>query len=285
MPRIKLIILVCITLCFGVMALSFSEDNSAVQAPRGVWVSVFSKDKVLYSRDAIKKLIATCKEAKINQIYLQVYQSGKAYYDSKITDVSKYENMVKSAGADTIDLLLKEAQESNIEVFAWVNLLSLGQNDQADIIKRFSNSVLTKDQHNRISGRSNPDELDQYYLRDALLFLEPGDQRVSKYLISIVEEIIERYPLFSGVHLDYVRYPMTVPFIPGSRFTKYGLSYGYGSKNIERFKEWAGMDPLSGLKSANDYMFWDNWRRDQVTSLVRRNGHRIAHIIQMYPAK
>jgi uncharacterized lipoprotein YddW (UPF0748 family) len=72
-----------------------------------------------------------------------------------------------------------------------------------------------------------------------------------------------------------VRYPMTVPFIPGSRFTKYGLSYGYGLKNMERFKEWAGLDPLTGLKSAKDYMLWDDWRRDQVTSLVRRIAKRV----------
>ena len=275
MHKLKIIVSVCFIFCFGVTALSFGEDNSEGRIARGVWVSVFAKDKVLYSPAAVKKLITSCKEAKINQIYLQVYQSGKAYYDSKIAGSLKYEDMVKSAGLDAIDLLLKEARDNNIEVFAWVNLLSLGQNDQADIIKKFGDSVLTKDQHGRTTGRSNSDKLDQYYLRDELLFLEPGDQRVAKYLISVVEEIIERYPLFSGVHLDYVRYPMTVPFIPGSRFSKFGLSYGYGPKNVERFKEWSGLDPLIGLKSAKDCMLWDDWRRDQVTSLIRRIAKRV----------
>jgi uncharacterized lipoprotein YddW (UPF0748 family) len=275
MRKLKFRVLVCIILCFGAVSLSFGGDNLERVTPRGVWVSVFSKDKALYSRDAVTKLIASCKEAKINQIYLQVYQSGKAYYDSKITDSSKYEDMLKSAGIDTIDFLLKEARDNNIEVFAWVNLLSLGQNGQADIINRFGKDVLTRDQYSRISGRDNPNESDRYYLREELLFLEPGDQRVAKYLISIVEEVIERYPLFNGIHLDYLRYPMTVPFIPGSRFSKFGLSYGYGLKNIERFKEWAGLDPLSGLKSAKEYMLWDDWRRDQITSLVRRIAKRV----------
>ncbi len=275
MPKLKIAILAGIIFSLAMVDLSFAEDNLAAKIPRGVWVSVFSKDKVLYSKDAVTKLIASCKLAKINQIYLQLYQSGKAYYDSKITDISKYEDMVKSAKTDTIDFLLKEARENDIEVFAWINLLSLGQNDQADIIKKFGKDVLTKDQHNRPSGRANSDGLDEYYLREELLFLEPGDQRVARYLISIVEEIIERYPLLSGVHLDYLRYPMTVPFIPGSRFTKYGLSYGYGAKNIERFKEWSGLDPQTGLKSAKDYMLWDDWRRDQVTSLARRIAKRV----------
>lgn len=242
---------------------------------RGVWVSVFSENKILYSKDAVIKLIDVCKQAKIDRIYLQVYQSGNAYYDSGQFNRLKYEGMVKEAGLDTIDFLLKEAKANNIKVFAWVNLLSLGQNNNADIIKKFGREVLTRDHYLRISGRDNPNESDKYYLREELLFLEPGDQRVAKLLISVAEEVIDRYPLFSGIHLDYVRYPMTVPFISGSRFTKYGLSYGYGLKNIERFKEWTGLDPLSGLKNTKDYMLWDDWRREQITSLVRRIAKRI----------
>jgi len=262
MRRIITISFICCVFLFGAQDLGLGNDSLAADTPRGVWVSVFSESRVLYSREAVTKLIALCKQAKISQIYLQVYQSGYAYYDSGQFDRLKYEGMVKSAGVDTIDFLLKEARDNNIKVF--------GHNSNADIIKRFGREVLTRDQHLRISGRENPGESDKYYLREELLFLEPGDQRVAKFLLSVVEEVIERYPLFNGVHLDYVRYPMTVPFIPGSRFTKYGLSYGYGLKNIERFKEWTGLDCLFGLQRARDYMLWDDWRRDQITSLVRR---------------
>lgn len=275
MRKLIFVFLIGCSLWNSLIPLSFAGDNIRADIPRGVWVSVFSASKVLYSRDEAVKLIALCKKAKIGQIYLQVYQSGYAYYDSKEFDNSKYQGMVKSAQIDVIDFLLKEARNNNIKVFAWINLLSLGQNNNADVVKRFGAEVLTRDQYNRISGRGNPNESDKYYLREELLFLEPGDQRVAKLLISVVEEVIERYPLFSGVHLDYVRYPMTVPFIPGSRFNNYGLSYGYGLKNIERFQEWTGLDPRSGLKSTKDYLLWDNWRRDQITSLVRRIAKRV----------
>lgn len=253
-----------------IMALALNKHSFADDVPKGVWVSVFSSNKVLYSKEAVSKLIAVCKEARISRIYLQVYQSGQAYYDSKELNRLKYEEMLKSSGVDIIDFLLKEARDNDIKVFAWINLLSLGNNINADIIKRLGKDILTRDQYLRVSGRENPNESDKYYLREELLFLEPGDQRVAKFLISVVEEVINRYPLFSGVHLDYVRYPMTVPFIPGSRFTKYGLSYGYGVKNIERFQDWTRLDPLSGLNTPKDHMLWDDWRRDQVTTLVRR---------------
>lgn len=236
----------------------------------GVWVTVFSAKRVLYSKEAVKELIDSCKEAGINEIYLQIYQSGKAYYDSNILDKTKYQQMLNSAKADTVDFLLEEAKKNNIRVFAWVNILSLGQNDEADIIKKFGNGILTRDQYLRPSGRKNPDESDKYYLREDQLFLEPGDSRVARFLIAAVLEIARRYPLFSGIHLDYMRYPMTVPFIPSSKFNKFGLSYGYGQKNIECFKSIAGVDPLSGLNSDRDFSAWDDWRRKQINILVRR---------------
>ncbi|MDI6606129.1 MAG: family 10 glycosylhydrolase [Candidatus Omnitrophota bacterium] len=258
---------------FFLTGFSFGQKTRGMA--KGVWVTVFSKEKVLYSKEAVIKLVNLCRSAGINEIYLQVYQSGRAYYDSQLGDSSKYEEMLKSAGVDPIDLLLQEAGKCQIKVFAWVNILSLSQNDNAQIINKFGEDVLTRDQYLRPSGRNNPNEADKYYLREEQLFLEPGDQRVAGYLISVAREIAQRYPLFSGVHLDYVRYPMTVPFIPGARFTKYGLSYGYGKKNRERFKEWMGLDPLKGLKTDRDYAKWDDWRRNQVTNLVRRISNRL----------
>jgi uncharacterized lipoprotein YddW (UPF0748 family) len=255
-----------------------ASDESGAHVNKGIWVSVFNKERVLYSKDAVTRLINTCKRAGVNQIYLQVYQSGNAYYNTRISDRTKYEEIVKSAGGDTIDFLLREAGKVDIKVFAWVNLLSLGQNENAYILKKFGSDILTRDQYGRPSGRKNPNESDKFFLREEQLFLEPGDERVDKHLITVIEEIAYRYPLLSGIHLDYARYPMTVPFIPGSRFTKQGLTYGYGSKSIERFKWMYNLDPLIGLKTDLDYLKWDQWKRDQITSLVRRISTHVRKI-------
>jgi len=236
----------------------------------GVWVSVFSAKKLLYSKEGVKNLIAQCKKAKISEIYLQIFQSGNAYYDSKICDKTKYDQMVKAAGTDTLDLLLREAGENNIKVFAWINVLGLGLNDKADILNKYGSSILTRDQYQRPSKTAINPELDKYYLRENMIFLEPGDPRVEEYILTIINEIINRYPLFSGIHLDYMRYPSPVPFAPGSRFNKFGLSYGYGAKNVERFKEKTSLNSLDTLNSEDEYFAWDNWRRAQVTNLVRK---------------
>jgi uncharacterized lipoprotein YddW (UPF0748 family) len=253
--------------------LAFAQEKAAplkAGPSRGIWVSVFSSKKVLYSKEGVDSLIAQCKKAKINEIYLQFFQSGNAYYDSKVCDRTKYDAMVKAAGMDTLDLLLREAQENNIKVFAWVNILSLGKNDKADILNKYGASILTLDQYQRGSKTDTNTELDKYYLREDQIFLEPGDPRIEEYILTIINEIINRYPLISGVHLDYIRYPSPVPFVPGSRFKKFGLTYGYGQKNLERFKDKTGLNPLEALNNEDEYLAWDNWKRQQVTDLVRK---------------
>ncbi len=265
-------ILICLSLLFT--ADLFAQGPGS-EVKRGVWVSVFTNKKVLYSKAAVDELLNVCAQARINQIYIQLYQSGKAFYNSKISDRAKYSDMLRSFGGDPIDYLLQEAAKRNIQVFAWINMLSLGSNSSADIIKKLGPGVLTRDQYGRPSGRKDPNETDKYYLREEHLFLEPGDQRVAKYLSAITEEIVTRYPNLSGVHLDYVRYPMTVPFVPGSRFGKFGLQYGYGKENSANFKASTGLDPLTGLGKEEYFSLWDDWRRQQITVMVKNISKRV----------
>jgi uncharacterized lipoprotein YddW (UPF0748 family) len=178
--------------------------------------------------------------------------------------------MIASAGLDTLDLLLREAGQNNIKVFAWVNILGLGKNEKADILNKYGNSILTRDQYQKPAKISTATELDKYYLREDMVFLEPGDPKVEAYMLTIINEIINRYPLFSGIHLDYMRYPSPVPFVPGSRFNKFGLTYGYGPANVERFREKTGINVLDTLNNEDEYLAWDNWKRQQVTDLVRK---------------
>ncbi|MFH1191511.1 MAG: family 10 glycosylhydrolase [Candidatus Omnitrophota bacterium] len=269
----KLKILVIFLFCYlFIFRIAVAEDKQ-VQAKqpmaRGIWVSVFSGKKLLYSEQGVHNLIAQCNEAKINEIYLQIFQSGNAYYDSRIADKTKYDQMVASAGLDTLDLLLREAGQNNIKVFAWVNILGLGKNEKADILNKYGSSILTRDQYHRLSMISERTEIDKYYLREDMIFLEPGDPRVKTYMLAIINEIINRYPLFSGIHLDYMRYPSPVPFVPGSRFNKFGLTYGYGPMNVERFKDKTGINNLDMLNNEDEYLAWDNWKRQQITDFLR----------------
>jgi uncharacterized lipoprotein YddW (UPF0748 family) len=268
--KVFIIFIFCYLFSLGLVLAEDKQIQAKEAAPRGIWVSVFSAKKLIYSEQGVHNLVAQCNKAKINEIYLQIFQSGNAYYDSRICDKTKYDQMIASAGLDTLDLLLREAGQNNIKVFAWVNILGLGKNEKADILNKYGSSILTRDQYQRSAKISTSTELDKYYLREDMLFLEPGDPKVESYMLTIINEIINRYPLFSGIHLDYMRYPSPVPFVPGSRFNKFGLTYGYGPANVERFRDKTGINVLDTLNNEDEYLAWDNWKRQQVTDLVRK---------------
>ena len=267
-------------LFFAVILCLYSFSNSPLypeqKAPfknirKGVWITVFSENKVLYSKESVKILIEFCNATNIKEIYLQLYRNGEPYFDSTIGSRARYEEIINSAGIDTIDFLLNEAKKNGIQVFAWINVLSAGTNKESDIVKKYGESVLTKDQYLRTSIKSDKkDESDKYYLREDQIFLEPGDLRVLDYVLSIVNSLITRYPGLSGIHLDYIRYPNPLPYIPDSRFNKYGLSYGYGDESLKRFKARTGLDPLNMETNRDNCLIWDNWKREQVTNLVNK---------------
>lgn len=252
---------------------SHAFDTSSLanffKSPKAIWVTVFSKEKILYSKTGVEGLLDFCQKSKINEIYLQFYRGGEAFYDSKILDKNRYQDMLKAAGADMIDYLLDEANDKNIKVFAWICVLNIGQNRSADILKKYGNIVLTKDQHSRTSmNMGNPSQLDKYYMRDVQLYLEPGDPKVVDYTLAVTNDIMDRYPKISGFHLDYIRYPMAIPYLPDSRFNRFGISYGFGENNVARFLGKTGIDPKNFSGDGNGEAAWDDWKREQVTNLV-----------------
>lgn len=267
-----------ITMLWAILAVKPSSSVTHDLPPVGAWVTVFTSGEVFYSKANADKMIKTCKEAGIDHIYLQIYRAGKAYYDSSLTDRSEYEKMAARTGADPIKYILFQAKNNNLKVHAWINILSLAQNEKAPILQKYGQKILSVDQYGRTPLIVKKDELDKYYIRENQLFLEPGDVRVRNYAVSIVEEVVKKYPSFSGVHLDYIRYPSSVPFVPGSRFDTHGISYGYGAVNAENFKKSTGLDINTMDPSRENHQKWDNWRRSQVTKLVKRISDKVRKI-------
>ena len=268
--NIFLTVLILFWCAFTLCPLNISNAASGNLPRIGVWITVFSEEKVLYSKESIDRLIGICGETGINDIYVQIYRANKAYYDSDITDRTAYETILSEAGEDTLAYLIGKAKNNNLNIYAWINLLSIAANEDAGVLKKFGKDILTRDQYGRTARQGDKkDELDKYYIRENQLFLEPGDSRVREYLTDIAEEIAGKYPGLTGLHFDYVRYPAAVPFIPGSRFTSHGISYGYTEANIKNFKNATGLDVETMEYSRENSRLWDGWRRKQVNALLR----------------
>lgn len=240
----------------------------------GTWITVFSQEKVLESKENIDRMLAVCERSGITDVYMQVYRADRAYFDSSITDASPYKALKEKAGVDPLRYLIDRAEKKDIRVHAWLNMLCLSQNDKANVISKFGDGILTRDQHGRTPLSSPRDQWDKYYIREDQLFLEPGDWRIRDYVSSVAEEVVKKYPGLAGLHLDYIRYPSAVPFIPGSRFASHGLYYGYTDVNILAFKKATGLDPRTMEGTPENFRKWDAWHRDRVSLIVREVSKR-----------
>ena len=217
--------------------------KSQAQGSCGLFVTVIQSPQVLSSREEITKLIDFSKKARIKILFVQIYRANKSWFPSKIADQAPYEACLKNVSEDSFALLIRQAHKAGIEVHAWLNMLSLSNNKNAKILKKYGTEILTR---NLKKKRKIED-----YKIDNQYFLEPGDLRVRKELLNVVKEILYSYPELDGIQFDYIRYPDTKP------------AYGYTKMNIERFKK-ASKSKIIQEES----LIWKNWKRAQVTEFL-----------------
>ncbi len=211
---------------------------------RSLFISVIQDPPLLASREAIEEVVHFAKQAGVQTLFVQIYRSNKAWFPSQVGDSEPYQTSLKNVGEDPFQLLLKKSHESGIKVHAWLNLLSLGNNEGAPLLKKYGTEILTKN----LKEKKNF----QDYKIDNQYFLEPGDLRVREELANMVGEILDHYPELDGIQFDYIRYPDRNP------------QYGYTPMNMDRFKK------ATGLKTIQEESeMWKNWKRDQVTELLK----------------
>ncbi len=233
-----------VILCL-ILSIGFSgEPRAQTVSKRGLFVSVIENTLVLNSREEITRLIDFSKQARVDSLFVQIYRSGKAWFPSELADRKPYDEAFKKVGEDPLALLIKTAHDQKIEVHAWVNMLSLSDNEKAPFLKKYGPEILTQ------KPGPKKKKLGDYKI-DNQFFLEPAEWRVREEASQIVEEIVKTYPQLDGVQLDYIRYPDANPF------------YGYSPESMARFKQMTGEADIS---EANPK--WKDWRRAQVTELV-----------------
>lgn len=255
---------------------SFSRSALPAEAaepetPKGLWVTCIGESNVLGSRQGIEKVVEFAKKTRIKALFVQVYRGDEAWFDSEIADASPFQRNREAVGTDSFRLLIELAHAEQIEVHAWINSLTLSKNREAKLLKEHGKTVLTKDQHKRpaMIPKGKKSLLDRFYMREDQLFLEPGDPRVRTRIAGVVRELAQRYEALDGIHFDYIRYPASPPYLPGSRFNALGLSYGYGEENVKLFMSETSVDPYEVNWKFKESQAWDDWKRNQVTSILR----------------
>lgn len=213
---------------------------------RGIWVNAWNPG--FQTPAEVSKLIADVRSANLNAIFVQVRKRGDAFYNSRLEPRSE----LIAKDFDPLADVIAKAHDTNtgprIEVHAWIVTYP---------IQRIQTDPLEHDQHRdpRHLFNAHKDWLSQnkggVQLMKEDYWLDPAHPDVQQHLVNVAMDVVTNYDI-DGLHLDHMQYPNRI--------------WGYNPVSVERFKS---------AYHRNDVPFaldkdWTNFRRDQVTSLVRR---------------
>ena len=193
--------------------------TNRVQQSRALWVLAEGDQRLLEKKERLEDFFLDLETLNITDVFVQVYRGGRAWFRSTRADSTPYQNTWSSPSGDALTTLIKRAHAKDIRVHAWLNTLSLSTNKEAPLLDRLGDEVILIDH----KGRSLKDypsydfplpEGDYYRIDTPAIWLDPTLPAVKSELKELVKELLQNYPGLDGIHLDYIRYPASMPFTP-----------------------------------------------------------------------
>ncbi|MFZ3588976.1 glycoside hydrolase family 10 protein [Bacillus sp. DJP31] len=223
---------------------SFLTVESRVVDARGVWHRPVEKN-----REEIIATLDRLSESNYNMLFLETFFHGYTIYPGKIAEQNP-----DFLGWDPLAVFIEEGKKRGIEVHAWVHTFFVGHESlhpPGPILKEHPNWAAVDRQGDLPSKK----EVGYYYVNPAL-------PEVRDFLSTLFNETTSNYDL-SGLHLDYIRYPVSMP---------YDVGYSYDEYSRSEFKKETGYDPLEITPDGNPEAWekWNVWREQQITTFVER---------------
>ncbi len=248
----------------------------------GIWVEAEGPNRTLDDLGRLEQMVLRAADARLTDLYLQVYRGGRTWYASSLADDAPYRQAINRQGYDPLQFVLNVAHSKRLRVHAWVNLFNLGKHRDGPLQARLGPPAVTRDNRGRSlleydKFRPPGDEAKWVTLDTPGYWLDPGDPHVQDALAALIQELVSRYPTLDGVHFDFIRYPYAVPTVPGSRYSN-GLDFGYGERSVARFAEETGLSAFVTKGNPPVAQRWDDWRRDQIGRLLRRVRQRVREL-------
>jgi uncharacterized lipoprotein YddW (UPF0748 family) len=260
----------------GIAALPARAETDEV---RGLWVLRTS----LSSARSIDAVVRTAESSGFNTLMVQVRGRGEAFYTSAL-EPRATELDGQPAAFDPLAYMVAAAHGAGLRVHAWVNV---GLVSSAATLPRSRNHVVSRHPEwlmvpKQIAGAlrgvdvRSPAYVGQLarWTRAASttvegLYLSPMTDAAQDYTVSVVNEIVSRYPI-DGLHLDYARYPnelfdYSARALGAFRELK---APAVALRERQRLDQAALRDPAAWAN-----MFPEGWaafRRDRLTTLIRR---------------
>lgn len=253
-----------------------------VQSPRqyrAVWVDTLHT--ALATPAEVSRIVDDARAAHLNAIFAEVRHRGDAWYRHSLEPPP--DEVAITRGFDPLAALIRAAHRVGIEVHAFVTIGTIWDRDPAaaagaglprdpgHVFRRWSGfdartgrivpggeTWLTRTLASDAEGVT----FDGHRINGEF-WLDFGHPAAAAHTVAVIERLVRRYDL-DGLHLDRIRYPEIEQ--PGQTATT-GANIGYNAVSVARYIRHHRVG--SGMPAPADAR-WAEWRRRQVTDLVRR---------------
>lgn len=208
---------------------------------RGAWVSSWHPG--MFTADQIDRTIDAAQTAGLNALIIEVRKIGDAYYESGIEPKAPE----VPEGFDPLAYTIDKAHALGMQVHAWLVVYRVWKGGE---MPKDPKHVLAAHPEWRNLTHDGGTEAEEG------VFIDPGVPEYREHFAGVCADIAKRYAV-DGIHMDYVRYP--------------GEQWGYSPIAVERYMAETG---ATG-KPAIDDPKWRQWKRDQVTAMVKMVRERV----------
>ncbi len=279
--RIKSLVAYSFLLLSGLILLPSAGKAQNTVEYRGFWIDTFNTN--LNNHADIVTVVNNAKLAKANALFAQVRRRGDSWYLNSIEPTP--DGITFPEGFDPLADLIETAHAEGIEVHAFVIMSAIWNKNPtvAGGLPISANHVFrTHGGFNQANGQIEPGPnnwLTRTLLPDnatngitfqghrfgADFWIDFGHPDAAAYTVNVLMQLVNNYDI-DGLHLDRIRYP---ELTATGQTPSSGANIGYNPKNVERFQIRNNI-PVGSTPPTPGDTAWANWRRNQVTNIVRR---------------
>lgn len=240
------------------------DRPSIADKPVQMWIDAHANFSRFADKSSITSYLKKMKQTGFNEVYVDVKPGiGYALYASDILpQLTKWGSETVSRDWDYLAYWIEEAEKLDIKVIASLSVLGYGATKEREGLVYDDNKWDGKTQQ-EMTNPKTPDVLtdmrDQTSVDAAML--NPCLPEVQTFVLSIVGEIVTKYPKLKGICLDYCRW--------------YGGNYGLESTSLAAYEAYSGQTVGSRNNIITDsggigaqYKYWIEFRSMIITNLI-----------------
>lgn len=232
LPFKLLFLVVCIA--------ALSGSAWSVTEFRGLYADAFHPG--LKTHEQVTQLVNTAREGNFNALIVQVRKRADAYYGSRV----EAKALDIAADYDPLADIVNQAHAAGLQVHAWISVYEVKYEN------KWANTPAgnVADTHPEWLTASRDGT---QTMNNGRVCLDPGVPAVQDYIVSVIADIAGNYAV-DGIHLEGARYM--------------GRDSGYNPISLSLFRAETNRSDTPAFDDAQ----WCDWRRSQVTKLIRKAG-------------